>query len=60
MMDCSISFVDWYLRSHRCWGEPWTVQREGVNVRFFSGDGVVKNVPENKAAVFEVGCALVS
>jgi hypothetical protein len=30
------------------------VQREGVNVRFFSGDGVVKNVPENKAAVFEV------
>jgi hypothetical protein len=38
----------------RCWGEPWTVQREAVNVRFFSGDGVVKNVPEDKAAVFEV------
>ena len=33
------------------------MQREGVNVRFFSGDGVVKNVPEDKAAVFEV-CAL--
>ncbi len=31
------------------------MQREGVNVRFFSGDGVVKNVPEDKAAVFEVG-----
>ncbi len=39
---------------HRCWGEPYTVQREGVNVRFLSGDGIVKNVPENKAAVFEV------
>ncbi len=30
------------------------MQREGVNVRFFSGDGDVKNVPEDKAAVFEV------
>ena len=44
------------LMLHSCWGEPWTVQREGVNVRFFSGDSVVKNVPENKAAVFEVCC----
>ncbi len=56
MMDWSISFVHCRSRSRRCWGEPWTVQREGVNVRFFSGDGIVKNVPENKAAVFEVCC----
>jgi hypothetical protein len=39
-----------------CWGEAWTVQREGVNLRYFSGVGVVKNVPEDKAAVFEVCC----
>ena len=37
-----------------CSGEAWTVWREGVNMRFFSGDGVVKNVPEDKPAVFEV------
>ena len=43
----------------RCWGEPYTVQREGVNVRFLSGDGIVKNVPEDKAAVFEVSLTLV-
>ncbi len=30
------------------------MQREGVNMRFFSGDGVVKNVPHDKPAVFEV------
>jgi hypothetical protein len=35
------------------------VQREGVNVRFLSGDGIVKNVPEDKAAVFEVSPTLV-
>ncbi len=35
------------------------MQREGVNVRFLSGDGIVKNVPEDKAAVFEVSPTLV-
>ncbi len=38
----------------RCWAEAGTVWREGVNMRFFSGNGVVKNVPEDKPAVFEV------
>ena len=38
----------------RCIVEKRTVARDGVNLRFESGDGVVKNVPESKAAVFEV------
>ncbi len=42
------------IPNRSCWGEPGTVQREGVAYRFFSGDGVVKNVPEDKAAIFEV------
>ncbi len=42
------------LATRSCCGEPGTVQREGVAYRFFSGDGVVKNVPEDKAAIFEV------
>jgi hypothetical protein len=41
-----------YLR--RCTAEENTVHREGAKLSFFKGDGVVKNVPEDKAAVFEV------
>jgi hypothetical protein len=53
----SISFpvmcvIIWYLR--RCIAEDNTVHREGAKLSFFKGDGVVKNVPEDKAAVFEV------
>jgi hypothetical protein len=38
----------------RCTAEENTVRREGAKLSFFKGDGVVKNVPEDKAAVFEV------
>jgi hypothetical protein len=40
--------------SCRCTAEENTVHREGAKLSFFKGDGVVKNVPEDKAAVFEV------
>jgi hypothetical protein len=46
------------MQTTRCTAEENTVHREGVNIRFFKGDGVVKNVPEDKAAVFEVHDAI--
>ncbi len=39
-----------------CVAEVNTVKRDGTNLRFFSGDGVVKNVASGQAAVFEVCC----
>ncbi len=37
-----------------CVGEANTVQRDAVNLRYFTGDGVVKNVAPDQPAVFEV------
>ncbi len=34
--------------------EANTVKRDGTNLRFFSGDGVVNNIAPGQAAVFEV------
>ncbi len=38
----------------RCVAEKWTVAREKASIRYYSGDGIVNNVPEDKPAVFEV------
>ncbi len=53
--------VDRWRIGCSCWHEEGTVAREGVNIKFFSGDGTVKNVPPSEPAVFEVlivHCAL--
>jgi hypothetical protein len=48
----TMTFIDVLYCS--CVGEDDTVKRDGVDLKFLTGDGVVKNVAPGEAAVFEV------